>query len=152
MNEYQDSFQQNVIDIAYLSHKNKNTQLKLVCCHRVCSIMLRHAGYAHISNICRYIVFEDVKECHIWEVRSSFLKINQKRCVSSVHSSFIKVSQRIITRQAETEANTGLLSLGAQRREAVIFCSSIASAKDSFVVIATDVHFYPSSDRLRRWD
>lgn len=54
--------------------------------------------------------------------------------------------------QAETEANTALLSLGAQRREAVIFYSSIASAKDSFVVIATDVHFYPSSDRSRRWD
>lgn len=150
MNECQDSFQQNVIDIAYLSHKNKNTQLKLVCCHRVCSIMLRHADYAHISNICRYLDFEDTKECLIWKVRSSFLK--KKCCVSSVHSSFIKVSQRIITRQAETEANTGLLSLGAQRREAVIFCSSIASAKDSFVVIATDVHFYPSSDRLRRWD
>lgn len=58
----------------------------------------------------------------------------------------------MITWQAETEANTGLLSLGAQRREAVIFYSSIASAKDSFVVIATDVHFYPSSDRSRRWD
>lgn len=58
----------------------------------------------------------------------------------------------MIAWQAETEANTGLLSLGAQRREAVIFYSSIASAKDSFVVIATDVHFYPSFDRSRRWD
>lgn len=123
--------------------KNKNTQLKLVRGHRGCRIMLA----CRLSQFIKHFIFLNDKECHKLD------NLLRKKCsVSSVHSLFIKVSQRIITWQAETEANTGLLSLGAQRSEAIIFCSSIASAKDSFVVIATDVHFYPSSDRLKRWD
>ena len=50
----------------------------------------------------------------------------------------------MITRQAEAGANRALISLVAQRREAVIY----SCARGSFVVIATDIHFYPTSDRL----